>query len=313
MTLRPADGRTGRATISITVSDGYYSTSTHFLLTVQATVPPPAPPALPGPPRDVVATVSGGGVDLIWREPSTGPVRRYAIAGGRSGGESSLPVLVTRDGALGVRIDGLPPTTYSLRVYAIGTIGIGPPSSEVPVTVPDLGGPVLAPPFGLRVIEQVGRRVTIAWEAPVVGTATSMRIDTGATLETLAPMTTVMDRHRTGELSTPLWVQVRALNGPTTSPPTTPLHITFNAPCTAPPGAPILLPASFLAGLATFAWLPGEGAMASRYRVEITPLLGPARIFETFGGSSLVLPASPGSFRSVQVVAINGCGETISP
>ena len=224
-----------------------------------------------------------------------------------------LPVQVTRDGALSARIDGLPPTTYSLRVYAIGTAGLGPPSTDVAFTVPDLGGPVLAPPFGLRVIAQIGRRVTVAWESPVVGTATSMRVDADATLETLAPMTTLVERQFTTELPAPVWVQVRALNGLTTSAPTQPLHLTFDAPCTAPPGPPILLPASFMAGLGTFAWLPADGARASRYRVEITPLVGPGRLFETFGGSSLVLPMSPGSFRAVRVFAINGCGETGSP
>ena len=196
LTLRPADGRTGSATITITVSDGYYTTSTRFLLTVQATMPPPGPPpptALPGAPQDVMATLSSGGVNLTWREPSTGPVRRYVIAGGRTPGESMLPVQVTRDGALSARIDGLPPTTYSLRVYAIGTAGLGPPSTDVGFTVPDLGGPVVAPPFGLRVIAQAGRRVTVAWEAPVVGTATSMRVDADATLEALAPMTTLVE------------------------------------------------------------------------------------------------------------------------
>ena len=224
-----------------------------------------------------------------------------------------LPVHVTRDGALGARIDGLPPTTYSLRVYAIGTAGLGPPSSDVAFTVPDLGGSVLAPPFGLRVIAQAGRRVTVAWEAPVVGTATSMRVDADATLETLAPLTTLVERQFTSDLHAPVWVQVRALNGPTTSAPTQPLHLTFDAPCTASAGAPILLPTSFMAGLATLAWLPADGARASRYRVEITPLIGPGRIFETFGGSSLVLPVSPASFSSVRVFAINGCGETGSP
>ena len=147
-----------------------------------------------------------------------------------------LPVHVTRDGALGARIDGLPPTTYSLRVYAIGTAGLGPPSTDVAFTVPDLGGPVLAPPFGLRVIAQTGRRVTVAWEAPVVGTATSMRVDADATLETLAPLTTLVERQFTSDLHAPVWVQVRALNGPTTSAPTQPLHLTFDAPCTASAG-----------------------------------------------------------------------------
>ena len=62
LTLRPADGRTGSATITVTVSDGSNATSTRFLLSVVATMPPPAPPppgptppSLPGAPRDVVA------------------------------------------------------------------------------------------------------------------------------------------------------------------------------------------------------------------------------------------------------------------
>ena len=228
-------------------------------------MPPPgasaadATDALPGAPRDVMATLSSGGVDLTWREPSTGPVRRYAIAGGRTPGESMLPVQVTRDGALSARIDGLPPTTYSLRVYAIGTAGLGPPSTDVIFTVPDLGGPVLAPPFGLRVIAQTGRRVTVAWEVPVVGTATSMRVDADATLETLAPLTTLVERQFTSDLHAPVWVQVRALNGPTTSAPTQPLHVTFDAPCTAPPGRRSCCRRRSWRASRTFAWLPADG------------------------------------------------------
>ena len=148
----------------------------------------------------------------------------------------------------------------------------------------------------------------MTWESPVVGVATSTRVDLGATLEGIAPITTVLNGPIGGDLPAPLWVQVRAVNGSTTSAPSQPLHITFDAPCTAPPGPPIVLPTSFLAGLGTFAWLPAEGAMASRYRVEITPLVGPARVFDAFGGSSLVLPVTPGGFGSLRVFAINACG-----
>ena len=316
VTVRPSDGRTGTAAITISVSDGFYTAASSFnviVVTALPTPPPPLPPALPSAPRDVSATLTGSAIDLTWREPLTGPVRRYAIAGGRAAGESSLPVLVTRDGALSARLEGLPPTTFSLRVFAIGTIGLGPPSSDVSVTVPGQGGPILAPPFGLRVIAQAGRRVTVAWEPPLVGAATSTRVDAGLTLDTLAPFTTVLEGPIIGDIPFPVWAQVRAMNGSTTSAPSQPLHITFDAPCTAPPGPPIVLPTSFLAGLGTFAWLPAEGAMASRYRVEITPLVGPARSFDAFGGSSLVLPVTPGAFSSFRVFAINGCGETASP
>ena len=277
VTLRPADGRIGTATITLSVSDGFFSTTTDFRVNVVATLPPPPPlpPALPGAPRDVVATLSGSGIDLTWREPFTGPVRRYAIAGGRAAGESMLPVQVTRDGALSARLDGLPPTTYSLRVYAIGTTGLGPPSSDVVITVPNLGAPMLAPPFGLRVIEQAGRRVTVTWEPPRRRRRDEHACELGShSRNAFAPITTVVNGPIGGDLPAPLWAQVRAVNGSTTSAPSQPLHITFDAPCTAPPGPPIVLPTSFLAGLGRFAWLPAEGAMASRYRVEITPLVG---------------------------------------
>ena len=319
LTLRPADGRTGSATITITVSDGFSSTSTRFLLSVVATMPPPGPTpvpptpptTLPGAPRDVVAALSGSGIDLTWREPSTGPVRRYVVAGGLAAGDSTLPVLVTRDGALSARIDGLPPMTYFLRVYAVGPTALGPPSTEVAFIMPASGGPVLAPAFGLRVIAQTGRRVTIAWEPPIAGGATSMRVDAGATLDTVAPLTTVVDRRLTGDLLAPLWVQVRAMNGPTTSAPTQPLYVAFDMPCTAPPGAPIMLPSYFLGGLTTLSWLPGDGA--SQYRVVVTPTMGPAQSFDAFGGSSLVLPIAPTAIQSVRLLAGNPCGETVSP
>ena len=319
LTLRPADGRMGSATITLTVSDGYDATSTRFLLTVVATMPPPVPPpplpptppTLPGAPRDVVAALSGSGIDLTWREPSTGPVQRYVVAGGLAAGDSILPVLVTRDGALSARIDGLPAMTYYLRVYAVGPAALGPPSTEVVFTMPASGGPVLAPSFGLRVIAQTGRRVTIAWEAPVAGVATSHRVDAGATLGTLAPVTTIVERSLTLDLTTPLWMQVRALSGGTTSAPTQPLYVAFEGPCTAPPGAPIMLPSYFLGGLTTLSWLPGDGA--SQYRVVVTPTTGLAQSFDAFGGSSLVLPVAPTAIQSVRLLAANACGETVSP
>ena len=318
LTLRPADGRTGSATITITVSDGYDATSTRFLVSVVATMPPPGPPppgptppSLPGAPRDVVAALSGSGIDLTWREPSTGPVRRYVVAGGLAAGESILPVLVTRDGALSARIDGLPAMTLLHARLCRWRDRARPTLIRGGVHHAASGGPVLAPSFGLRVIAQTGHRVTIAWEAPVAGVATSHRVDAGATLGTLAPQTTIVERSLTLDLTTPLWMQVRALNGGTTSAPTQPLYVAFDGPCTAPPGAPIMLPSYFLGGLTTLSWLPGDGA--SQYRVVVTPTTGLAQSFDAFGGSSLVLPVAPTVIQSVRLLAANACGETVSP
>lgn len=86
----------------------------------------------PGPPRGLVAAVSGGTVALSWTR--VGDATDFVLEAGVAPGRSDMRVSV--GGGLSAMFAGVPPGTYHVRVRAANRFGVSRPSNEVAVVVP---------------------------------------------------------------------------------------------------------------------------------------------------------------------------------
>ena len=127
----------------------------------------------PAAPGNLQATVAGRTVTLAWT--SAAGATQYRIEAGSLPGASNIAVFDTGSTATTITVFGVPDGTYYVRVRAVGSGGVSPPSSEVIVTVGTAcTGPPPAPTIAFNVS---GRAVTLAWSAP--GVVTSMFVDVG--------------------------------------------------------------------------------------------------------------------------------------
>jgi hypothetical protein len=94
-------------------------------------------PAPPGPPANLIASVSGSTVALAWTAPSGGTLPSgYIIEAGSSPGASNLAIYPTGSTGLAISFSGVPPGTYHVRVRGANAQGAGLASNEVVVVVP---------------------------------------------------------------------------------------------------------------------------------------------------------------------------------
>lgn len=92
--------------------------------------------ALPGVPRNLTATVSGGRtVSLAWAAPASGATpASYRLEAGRAPGASDAAVLTVA--GTGFVATAVPPGTYFVRVRAVTASGAGPATADLAVVVP---------------------------------------------------------------------------------------------------------------------------------------------------------------------------------
>jgi autotransporter-associated beta strand protein len=311
LTLQPANGRSGVATITVIANDGTQTGGMSFAVTVGQTTATP-----PGPPNAPTASASGSGVVMTWSPPSAPPetapfvIERYAIAGATAPGGNDLPVVVTPDGLTSYVFSALPNGTYFFRVYAISAGGISAASSETSVTVAH-GVAVPGPITAFRG-SFAGTTATLNW-TPSTATALTLfefgSVPGASNLGTLPTTSTSLTADTAGIAAGTYWARARSSAGGATGAASNDIAITIGSgACSAAPGAPILLPVTIRAGEVTISWLPASGPTAARYRVIVN---GTATgTLATAGAvSSLVIPARSGTFTT-EVIAENSCGES---
>jgi N-acetylneuraminic acid mutarotase len=93
---------------------------------------------VPGAPSGLTASVDGGVVTLHWQAPDPGgaPLSSYLIEVGGRSGSSDLGVFPVPAGVTRIQA-AVPAGTYFVRVRATNAFGVGPPSAEVMVQVPN--------------------------------------------------------------------------------------------------------------------------------------------------------------------------------
>lgn len=125
---------------------------------------------------------SGPTLTLTWTAPSTGQPTGYAIvassAPGGSGNIGTIPIGSTQTSAV---FASVPAGTYYLRVRAVNASGPGPLSNEVQVVVSNPAGICPSAPRGLNVVAQGGGMVTLGWQPPLTGVASSYVVRAGST------------------------------------------------------------------------------------------------------------------------------------
>jgi len=123
-------------------------------------------PVAPSPPAGVVSVVNGSAVSLAWRNTYDGgaPTQIALEVSGTLAGVIPLGAVDTF-GAVGV-----PPGSYSLRVWAANAAGVGAPAAPVVVSVPGTCPGVPAPPADFLAY-RLGRTISVVWDPPASGPA----------------------------------------------------------------------------------------------------------------------------------------------
>ena len=125
---------------------------------------------------------SGPTVTLSWTAPVTGlPISYIIEASSTPGGPANLANFNTGTAQTSQVVANVPAGTYHVRVRGLDASGPGAPSNEVQLVVSTGGGGVCpSAPRGLNIVSQGGGAVTLAWQPPLTGVATSYVVQAGS-------------------------------------------------------------------------------------------------------------------------------------
>jgi hypothetical protein len=258
-------------------------------------------------PSDLVATASGSGVVLTWRAIAGASPVRYAISGGTDEDASTLPVLITPDASTSYVIPALASGVYQFKVHAVFPDGLSPPSNAASVAATG-AGPGAEPVSG-SVATADRRDIAVQWTPGTTGTLYDVEIGRAPARADVAVLTTTEPAiiFRADDPGT-YYVRVKAVRGALVSAPSNDVAVAVRETiCGGAPGAPVLLPASTTRGVTTFSWLPTAGALAERYRVDVTGAGDRIALMSDGAGSSVVARLQPGLYTA-RVSSINRCG-----
>lgn len=145
--------------------------STEVMLTVGAV-------AVPGPPTNLVASVSGTTLTLTWGAPASGGAPLgYLIDAGTGPGGSNIAAGVNVGNILGASA-AVPVGQYFIRVRAANALGAGLPSNEIVAQVGATGPPGAPTNLDFTVL---GGAVQLRWSAPATGgTPTGYNLEVGS-------------------------------------------------------------------------------------------------------------------------------------
>jgi predicted phage tail protein len=107
---------------------GTSAPSPDFALSVGSAPTPPLAPF------GLTATVSGGTVTLQWLAPSLSTVTSYLLEAGTTQGATDIAVMPLSGTSFST--GGVPSGVYFVRVRAVNSVGVSPPSSEFILVVP---------------------------------------------------------------------------------------------------------------------------------------------------------------------------------
>ena len=307
-----ADGRSGSAVVTVTVSDGTRDTSTSFTVTVGSTVP--TSPTVSDA-TNLAASASGSGIVLTWSAPTAGAPSHYVVSVATTPGGTSIAVFVTPDASTSYVIPMVPAGTYYFRVQTLAD-SLGAPSNEAAVVAAGSTS-VMGVPTGVM-STVTNSNITVTWTAPRGGPAPPLYlVEFGSApgRSDVAVVTAVNGTHTRDVDDGLYFMRVRSFNGGATSAPSDESSITVGAgACSAAPFVPLLLPVLDGDGVVSFSWLPpaswtpSGGTAPERYRIDLTAPSGAVTTVTTDGaGTSARWTGSAGSYRA-RVTAGNQCG-----
>jgi hypothetical protein len=196
--------------------------SDEYVLTVAADGNSP-----PGPPRNLVVTLTGNQLSMTWESPATGsPATSYQVEAGTVTGQSNVGIVP----AIGTSFSYAPVPNgfYYLRVRGRNASGVGPPSSEYLLNVGNVPTPPGVPQSFASSV--TGSTVRFTWAAPASGSApTSYILEAGSapglTNLAVADVGNVLAVNFSGVPPGTYYVRLRAANALGQSPPTANLTV----------------------------------------------------------------------------------------
>jgi 5-hydroxyisourate hydrolase-like protein (transthyretin family) len=169
---------------------------------------------LPDAPTSLVAFMSGSLLTMTWSPAlGGGPPSGFIVEAGSASGASNIASLPVT--AATFSFTPVPPGFYFLRVRARNAAGVSEASTEVMIVVSGAPAPPGAPSFTSHSVS--GNTVTLNWQAPTQGTATSYIIEAGsapglANLAVANTGSTALTASFSGVPAGTYYVRLRAVN-----------------------------------------------------------------------------------------------------
>jgi hypothetical protein len=308
--LTPATGQHGSTTITLTVSDGTFSASTSFVLTVLA------PPTILPIADQTTFMNAAASVPVIIADPDTG------LSGLTVTATSGNPTVVPNGG---LAVSGSDATRTLTFTPATGATG----SAVITVTVTD-GTHLVTTTFTLNVVPLTpgpitnlaaavsGNTVTFTWTAPATGLPPTNYQVNGSLAPGAPPIATLL----TGSTATTFtvtapdgqyFVTIRAINSAGTGPigPEVGLNV---GSASVRPGPPLSLASTVTGDRFTLNWLPPDfGAPLTTYVLEVGTSTGASNLANFALGSTgttFTTPSVPNGRYFVRLRSRNAAGES---
>jgi hypothetical protein len=169
---------------------------------------------LPDPPTSLLAFVSGNLLTMTWSPPlGGGPPSGYVVEAGSASGASNIATL--NSAVPTFSFSPVPNGFYFLRVRSRNAAGVSTATPEMMIVVGNVPSPPGAPSLNSGSVS--GSTVTLTWQAPTFGTATSYIIEAGsapglANLATVNTGSTALTQSFAGVPPGTYYVRVRAVN-----------------------------------------------------------------------------------------------------
>ena len=203
-----------------------------------------------------------------------------------------------------------PPGVYFLRVRAVNSHGVSPPSAEVSVTTGNATACVTAPPPPAGYTAQTGGlTAAFAWTSSLAATSYLLEVGSSPGLANL--LVAGVGNGTTFQATAPAgayYTRLRAVNACGSSSPSVEVPVVLG--CSAEAVVPGGLSVAKAGGAATFSWLPPLGATGYRLRVRAAPGasdLADFAVGDTSATTVSLAGVTPGTYY-VRVVAVSACG-----
>lgn len=288
------------------------------LVTVGAVSPLLAAPGAPVLNNNQPVLTSGSTVTLTWTAPATGTPLSYIVEAALAPGGPAIGVLNTGSPQTSLVVSGVADGVYYVRVRAVDGSGTGAPSNEVQLIV----GTIAVCPSAPRnfAATAVGGTVSLSWQAPASGTATSYRLQVGSAPGLadllIADLGTALGFAAANVTPGTYYLRVLArgpaCSGPNfTGPASNEVALTVGSVAL---GAPVLnnnLPVQSSGPTLTLSWTAPASGVPTSYLVEAAVTPGGVATVSFNTGSALtsvVFPNAPVGTYYVRVRGVNAAG-----
>ena len=284
-------------------------------VTLMASTPLDAQGTLPGAPRNFVAGVAGFTISLAWEAPLVGvPVDDYVLQFGTASG-----IYDVYNGSIGPLTSlsfPIPPGTYHFRVIAVNTVGPGPPTSEVSVTVGDPLPTTLPSAPQTVTATAVGSTLTVSWAAPATGgpiTGYILQVGSASGVYNFynGPYGTVTSLSAAAPDGV-YYFRVIAQNVVGQGPPSNEVSVTVGIPApTVLPSAPQTVTATAVGSMLTVSWAaPATGGPITGYILQAGAASGVYNFYNgPYGTVTSLSAAAPDGVYYFRVIAQNVVGQ----